>query len=103
MIYINTGQVNQIVTDSWLNYIPSSILIYFDDILIGTYTNQSTFNQYIVVDIPSEDLPSTLTCKRYKMKIYKDLSLLKIETICVVLPHDFSIKSIENKTTIKTP
>ena len=56
MIYIQKTVNNKIVTDNLLEYIPNSIAVYLDDILIDSYSNDSLNSRYLVIEIPLEDL-----------------------------------------------
>lgn len=83
MIYLVQNNNNTVTIDSWLEFIPEDILIHIDDVEIGTYTNISLFNEYIQFVIPSTDL-TNLQNKEYKMKLYHNLSLMKVE-LCEVV------------------
>lgn len=100
MIYLTNNNDNTIATDSWLEYIPEDLMIYLDDILIGTYTNISTFNEYIQLTIPSTDLVN-LQVKEYKMKMYHNLALLKVELVQVLSDNQLTVNTHNDTKTIK--
>lgn len=84
MIYIINKENNTITTDSWVEYIPSTIKVYLDDILLGEYTNTSTKNEYIVFTIPKEDIVN-IENQEYKLKLINgdNLAMIKIELVMV--------------------
>ncbi len=84
MIYIIQNVNNTITTDSWIEYIPVSITIYLDDKLVGTYLNESTKNEYIVLSIPKEDI-TNFENKEYKLKLVNNnnYTLIKVELVSV--------------------
>lgn len=84
MIYIINKENNTITTDSWLDNIPSNVTIYIDNILIGTYSNESTKKEYIVLSIPSTDLIN-IENKEYDLKLINndDATIIKIELVVV--------------------
>ena len=84
MIYIINKENNTITTDSWIEYIPSTIDLYLDDILLGTYTNESTKNEYIVLTIPKEDIVG-IENKEYNLKLINgnNAAIIKVELVVV--------------------
>lgn len=84
MIYIIQNVNNTITTDSWIEYIPESITVYLDDKLVGSYLNESTKNEYIVLSIPKEDI-TNFQNKEYKLKLVNNnnYTLIKIELVSV--------------------
>lgn len=84
MIYIINKENNTITTDSWIEYIPSTIQLYLDDILVGSYTNLSTKNEYIVLTIPKEDIVN-IENKEYDLKLINgdNSTIIKIELVVV--------------------
>lgn len=82
MIYIINNQNNTITTDSFLDYIPTDLQLYLDDIEIGTFNNESTRKEYIILTIPSTSLVD-LQNKEYNLKIYNNFALLKVELVIV--------------------
>lgn len=84
MIYIINKENNTITTDSWLDIIPTNVTIYIDDILIGTYINESSKKEYIVFSIPSTDLIK-IENKEYDLKLINsgDATIIKVELVVV--------------------
>lgn len=103
MIYIVNNTNNKITFDSWLNYIPTQVTLYLDDIELGTFDNISTNKTYIVVQLPAELFSvKKLQNMEYKMKIYDDnFSLFKIELISVIKQNEFNLieRQVVNKLT----
>lgn len=102
MIYIYKNASNTITTDSWLAYIPTSITIYLNDILIGSYINESTRNEYIVLTIPAADL-SNLEAKEYNLKLINNdnATLIKIELVIFKKPLNITTNTVTNNLTQK--
>jgi len=84
MIYIFNKENNTITTDSWIEYIPQTIKVYLDDILLGEYDNTSTKNEYIVFTIPKEDIVN-IENQEYKLKLVNgnNLAMIKIELVVI--------------------
>jgi len=102
MIYITNNSNNTIITESWIDTIPSTILVYFNDVEIGEFDNLSVSTTYLTFYITSEILTSLkLENMEYTMKIYKDLSLFKTELITVQSTNVLNIVSPLKVTTIK--
>jgi hypothetical protein len=95
MIYITNLSDNKITTESWLDYIPEDLLVYIDDVEIGTYLNESLFSEYITITIPSSDLIN-LQNKEYTLKLYHNLALLKVELVTVQSNIKPVIKTVTN-------
>jgi hypothetical protein len=99
MIYIINKENNTITTDSWIEYIPSTIRVYLDDVYIGEYQNESSKNEYIVIAIPKEDIVNVEN-QEYKLKLINGdtLGMIKIE-LAVVLSNATteSISVVNNK------
>jgi hypothetical protein len=86
MIYIKNKEDNTITTDVWSDFIANNVAIYIDDMYIGTYKNESTKKEYIVVTIPSADLISNkIENKEYNLKFVNkdDGNMIKIELVVV--------------------
>jgi hypothetical protein len=96
MIYIYKNRDNEITTDNIVNFIPDNLIIYLDDILIGTYVNTSTYKAIIEFTIPLEDI-STLQEKEYNLIITNNLVTIKQELAIIKEVSTFEIKTI-NKT-----
>ena len=97
MIYLINNRNNTITTESWLKYIPTDFLVYLDDVLVGTFLNESVYNEYITLTIPSSNLVN-LQNKEYMLKIYHNLSLLKVELVTVKSDIPIEIKTVTNTT-----
>lgn len=93
MIYIVNNSNNKITIDSWLNYIPTQITLYLDDVEVGTFDNISTSKTYIIVQLPAELLNvKKFQNMEYKLKIYDDnFSLFKIELASVIKQNNFNL------------
>ena len=97
MIYLTNKSDNTITTESWLAYIPTDLLVYLDDVLVGTFLNESLYNEYITLIIPSSNLVD-LQNKEYMLKLYHNLSLLKVELVTVISDIPLVIKTVTNTT-----
>lgn len=84
MIYIINKENNTITTDSWIEYVPTTIRVYLNDILLGDYNNTSTKKEYIVFTIPKEDIVN-IENQEYKLKLINmnNLTMIKIELVVV--------------------
>lgn len=82
MIYLLNKQDNTIHTESWLEYKPTDFLVYLDDVLLGTFLNESVYNEYITITIPGTSLVN-IQNKEYTLKLYHNLALLKVELVVV--------------------
>lgn len=98
MIYLIKNQENIVLTDSWFNYIPETLSVYIDDVLIGEYTNNSLINSYISITIPLADL-SNIQLKESKLRWFSNGILLKEELCSIKSTNTFEIVSI-NKSNI---
>lgn len=99
MIYLYNNQENVVLTDSWFNYIPDTLSVYIDDVLIGEYINNSTTNSYINITIPLTDL-SNIQLKESKLRWFSNGVLLKEELVSIKSTNTFEIIST-NKSNIK--
>lgn len=99
MIYLYNNQENVVLTDSWFNYIPETLSVYIDDVLIGEYTNNSLTNSYISITIPLIDL-SNIQLKESKLRWFSNGVLLKEELVSIKSTNTFEIIST-NKSNIK--
>lgn len=101
MVYITNNTNNKITIDSWLNYIPTQVTLYLNDIELGTFDNISANKTYIVVQLPAELLSvKKLQNMEYKLKIYDDnFSLFKIELASVIKQNEFNLieRQVVNK------
>lgn len=95
MIYIQKTVNNKIVTDNLLEYIPNSIAVYLDDILIDSYSNDSLNSRYLVIEIPLEDL-SNLENKEYTLKLMDDTTLIKTELVVVHTSATIETNTVNN-------
>lgn len=83
MLYIYKGNVNVIQTDSVVDYIPvDPVTIYLDDILIGSFNNESSDINYLIFYVQADGLPS-LENKEYKIKYVYHSEIIK-EELCMV-------------------
>lgn len=102
MIYINNNTNTIVITDIWLNYIPTKLLIKFDNIEIGLFDNISTRINYLEFEIPGDIIKSIkLENMEYQMKIYVDYALIKQELVQVISNKQFNIIDINNDINIK--
>ncbi len=99
MIYLYNNQENVVLTDSWFNYIPETLSVYIDDVLIGEYINNSLVNSYISITIPLIDL-SNIQLKESKLRWFSNGVLLKEELVSIKSTNTFEIVST-NKSNIK--
>lgn len=84
MIYINNNASTIIRTESWLSYIPSTVYVKLDDIVVGEFNNVSTTPTYIVFEITEEQIKAlNLENLDYMMKLYFNYSLFKMELVNV--------------------
>lgn len=95
MIYIQKTVNNKIVTDNLLEYIPNSIAVYLDDILIDSYSNDSLNSRYLVIEIPLEDL-SNLENKEYTLKLMDGTTLIKTELVVVHTSATIETNTVNN-------
>lgn len=84
MIYLISGQINNIVTDSTLTYIPELIDVTLDDVQLGEYQNLSTQQRYIKLGITLNEITEN---KEYRLNLYVDGALIKSE-LAVVMKQD---------------
>lgn len=89
MVYIKKAIENIIITDSVINYIPTSLTILLNDKILGEYLNQSIDKNYLIMTVPSGDTIS-LNNNEYIMTIKKDNEVIKRE---LVLVNDESIST----------
>lgn len=83
MLYIKKGQSNAIITDSVVDYIPSALQIKIDDVLIGTFNNESNTSIYIIVTISGTSIENINTGEHLISFIYYD-EIIKTELIKVI-------------------
>lgn len=96
MIYIENKANNTITTDSVIETLPTSLLVYLDDILIGTLVNESTKNEYFVFTIPAIELiNNNIQNKEYQMKIINADNATLIKTELVMVKDSSIIQSIQ--------
>jgi len=99
MLYIKKEQENVIITDNFVDYIPSILSVYLDNTIVGTYTNESTDINYLILTIPSGDTLSFNNCEYTIKYVYYD-EIIKQE---LVLIKDLSIiEPVITKTKEKT-
>ena len=84
MIYLISGQINNIVTDSTLTYIPELIDVTLDDVQLGEYQNLSTQQRYIKLGITLNEITEN---KEYRLNLYVDGALINSE-LAVVMKQD---------------
>ena len=100
MFYFNKKASEiQFTTESWLKYRPIDITVMLDDILIGTYTNESSVKEYTKIKIPQTDL-ANLQCKTYIIKLIENAHIFKVELVDVVANTDISAISPKTNNTI---
>lgn len=102
MIYINNNTNTNVLTDIWLNYIPENLLVKFNNIEIGTFTNISTRINYLEFKITQEQISLLkLENMEYIMSIYTNNTLVKQELIQVVSNTQINIIEKNNNVNIK--
>jgi hypothetical protein len=89
MIYIYNNKDNQLVTDLYItDFIPSKVDLYLDEIYLGEFDNESTVAGYMVVSLTHTNISNELINLKnnfeYKLKIFINKSLEKIETVKVI-------------------
>lgn len=67
MLYLYKTKDNIIITDNFVDYIPGSLDVYLDNQIVGTYSNESTDKNYLVLTIPAADILSFNNCE-YQIK-----------------------------------
>ena len=82
MLYIHKNNDNVILTDSVIDYIPSDLIISLDDELIGTYANESTYKNYLLVTIPAADI-ANISNAEHQIKFSYYGEIIKQE-LCMV-------------------
>lgn len=92
MIYLITG-TNNVVTDSTLTYIPELIDVTLDDVLLGEYTNLSTKQRYINIELSIEEITEQ---KEHTLKLYVDGALFKTELAVVGKQNNINFSTITN-------
>ena len=100
MIYLTKSEDNTVITDSLLSVIPTSLTIYLDDTLVGTYDNLSTHNSYIKFTVLEDDI-STFQEKEYELIIKSNNSVIKNELIIVKESGALIVKSISKTNKVK--
>lgn len=102
MIYIINKENNTITTDSWIEYIPATIVVHLNNELIGEYNNESTVNEYMVFTIPKEDIVN-IENQEYKMKLLNgdNMTMIKIELVVVKSNVTSESNSVVNNKTNK--
>lgn len=97
MIYISKNNSTEIMTDSFIDFIPDTLVVYLDDVLIGGFINRSLNTQYLKFTCPAQGLEE----REYIMKIYNHFALIKEELVIVKDLYNPIIKSITNPNNIK--
>ena len=80
MIYLISGQINNVVTDSILTHIPSTVGVTLDGEQLGEYTNISTNQQLINILLPINE---TTDRREYHLNFYDRGILFKTELAVV--------------------
>lgn len=92
MIYLIVG-TNNVVTDSTLTYIPEKIDVTLDDVLLGEYTNLSTKQRYINIELPIEEITEQ---NEHTLKFYVAGALFKTELAVVSKQNNINFSTITN-------
>ncbi len=102
MIYIINKENNTITTDSWVEYIPATIVVHLNNDFIGEYNNESIVNEYMVFTIPKEDIVN-IENQEYKMKLLNgdNMTMIKIELVVVKSNVTSESNSVVNNKTNK--
>ena len=96
MIYLISGQINNIVTDSTLTYIPELIDVTLDDVQLGEYQNLSTQQRYIKLGITLNEITEN---KQYRLNLYVDGALIKSELAVVMKQDEINYSTTTNSNT----
>ena len=96
MIYLISGQINNIVTDSTLTYIPELIDVTLDDVQLGEYQNLSTQQRYIKLGITLNEITEN---KEYRLNLYVDGALIKSELAVVMKQDEVNYSTTTNSNT----
>lgn len=96
MIYLISGQINNIVTDSTLTYIPELIDVTLDDVQLGEYQNLSTQQRYIKLAITLNEITEY---KEYRLNLYVDGALVKSELAVVMKQDEINYSTTTNSNT----
>lgn len=96
MIYLISGQINNIVTDSTLTYIPELIDVTLDDVQLGEYQNLSTQQRYIKLGITLNEITEN---KEYRLNLYVDGALIKSELAVVMKQDEINYSNTTNSNT----
>lgn len=96
MIYLISGQINNIVTDSTLTYIPELIDVTLDDVQLGEYQNLSTQQRYIKLGITLNEITEN---KEYRLNLYVDGALVKSELAVVMKQDEINYSTTTNSNT----
>lgn len=97
MIYLSKNNQTNVLTDNVVNFIPDTVDVYLDDVLIGNFENLSTNNREINFVFPKIELEE----REYIMKLYTHQALIKKELIIVKDLSKFVPKSITKPKQIK--
>lgn len=93
MLYLIPNKINHIVTDSTLTFIPEKVDVTLDDVLLGEYTNLSTKQRYLELDIPINAFKEN---KEYTLKLYVGGDLIKTELSVVSKQDNINFFGITN-------
>ena len=96
MIYLISNQINNIVTDSTLTYIPELIDVTLDDVQLGEYQNLSTQQRYIKLAITLNEITEN---KEYRLNLYVDGALIKSELAVVMKQDEVNYSTTTNSNT----
>lgn len=96
MLYLIPNKINHIVTDSTLTFIPKKVDVTLDDVLLGEYTNLSTKQRYLILDIPINAFKEN---KEYTLKLYVGGDLIKTELSVVSKQDNINFLTITNSNT----
>lgn len=91
MIYLSKNNQTNVLTDNVVSFIPDTVDVYLDEVLIGNFENLSTNDREINFIFPKVVLEE----REYIMKIYTHKALIKKELIIV---KDLSVNSPISRT-----
>ena len=97
MIYLSKNNQTNVLTDNVVDFIPDTVDVYLDDVLVGNFENLSTHNRLINFMMPE----TLLEEREYIMKLYSNDILIKKELIVVKDLSKFVPKSITKPKQIK--
>ncbi len=97
MIYLSKKTETEVITDNIINFIPSTLDVYLDDVLIGKFNNLSNDINLLKFIVPIMVMEE----KEYILTIFNETLLIKQELIIIKDLEKPFIKSITKTNNIK--